>query len=96
MEGWLRSIGLTKRIEAFRENGITFDQLGDLTEQDMRELGLTIGERKRFRQAVRQRQMQRTGDAISNATPALDAERRPLTVMFVDCGVKLSRAAGAR
>src|SRR3954468_12005830 len=83
MEEWLRSIGLLDRLPAFREHGITPSQLRELTEDDLRELGLTIGERKRF-----QRALARGGpDAETAATPAAaasQAERRPLTVMFVD------------
>ena len=37
---------------AFQAQGISFDQLIELTDDDLRELGLTIGERKRFRRAV--------------------------------------------
>ena len=85
MEEWLRSIELDKRYPAFRDHGITFDQLHDLSEEDLRELGLTIGERKRFRQAVRS--LQQPNVVSSRRTPAPEearAERRPLTVMFVD------------
>ena len=86
MEEWLRSVGLSKYTAVFRENGITFDQLGDLTEQDMLELGLTIGDRKRFKRAVRQRQTPSI-EALSTNTlthTTNHVERRPLTVMFVD------------
>jgi hypothetical protein len=48
LEEWLTSIGLADRIAAFRDNGITRDNFAELTENDLRELGLTIGERKRF------------------------------------------------
>lgn len=83
MEEWLRSIGLADRVEAFREQGITEDQLGELTEDDLRELGLTIGERRRFQRALRLR------DPIAEIAPSqaalpMQAERRPLTAMFVD------------
>ncbi len=76
MEEWLRTIGLGDRIAAFRAHGIAADQLADLTEDDLRELGLTIGERKRFRRAL---------ESASGRPPeAARAERRPLTMMFVD------------
>ena len=52
MEAWLSSIGLAERLDAFRAQGITADQLAELTDDDLRELGLTIGERKRFRRAA--------------------------------------------
>ena len=53
MEVWLRSIGLGDRVTVFRDQGITLDQVTDLTDQDLRELGLTIGDRIRFRNAVK-------------------------------------------
>ena len=52
VEEWLSSIGLGERAVAFRAHGIGLDQLGELTDDDLRELGLTIGERMRFRRAV--------------------------------------------
>ena len=52
VEAWLSSIGLAERLDAFRAQGITADQLSELTDDDLRELGLTIGERKRFRRAA--------------------------------------------
>jgi class 3 adenylate cyclase/predicted ATPase/DNA-binding transcriptional ArsR family regulator len=85
MEDWLRSIGLAERIPAFRENRITADQLRELTDDDLRELGLTIGERLRFKSALAQL------GTIAAAPPdpadrpdGTPAERRPLTIMFVD------------
>ena len=52
MEAWLSSIGLAERLDAFLAQGITADQLSELTDDDLRELGQTSGERKRFRRAA--------------------------------------------
>ena len=87
MEDWLRSIGLGERVPAFVENRITEDQLGDLTEEDLRELGLTIGERKRFLRALQARNETEAPPpepASPRVAATIQAERRPLTVMFVD------------
>jgi class 3 adenylate cyclase len=85
VEDWLNSIGLAARVAAFREQGITLDEVAELTEQDLRELGLTIGERRRFQRAVaalRPAVMQQpTGRPPAQVQ---QGERRPLTVMFVD------------
>src|SRR5215472_12990139 len=76
------------RAFAFGEHGITFDDVRDLSEEDLRELGLTIGERKRLRRAIAdlgERREQSVPPPV--AMPVLAktrAERRPLTVMFVD------------
>ena len=80
VEEWLTSIGLGARIAAFREQGISIDQLDDLTDDDLRELGLTIGERKRFRRALDGRQPEHQPQVLATTR----AERRPLTMMFVD------------
>ncbi len=90
MEEWLTSVGLGARVTAFRDQGITLDQLDDLTDEDLRELGLTIGERKRFRRALQQRQPDHQPGVIATTR----AERRPLTMMFVD--VVNSSALGER
>ena len=88
MEHWLKEIGLGDRVDVFRKQGITFDEIRDLTEGDLRELGLTIGERARFRRAVLALYLSDNSQLptqvlrpIFGATPA---ERRPMTVMFVD------------
>ncbi len=80
VEEWLTSVGLGARIAAFRDQGIAADQLDELTDEDLRELGLTIGERKRFRRALEQRQPDQQPRVIATTR----AERRPLTMMFVD------------
>ncbi len=100
VEDWLKANGLAHRIPAFAENGITRDQLAQLTEQDLRELGLTIGERKRFLNAIAASKASAptvtNPQAGSVVTPlpqhlaaepipvALQGERRPLTIVFVD------------
>ena len=88
MEEWLKTIGLSERVAAFSAHGITLDDVGDLSEEDLRELGLTIGERKRIRRAIAALPERRgRGSPPPDTTPVLArtlAERRPLTVMFVD------------
>jgi len=85
MEDWLRSIGLVDRITAFRENRITAGQLRELSDDDLRELGLTIGERLRFRAAVAKLAAKEGQENAREPQPtATQAERRPLTIMFVD------------
>lgn len=85
MEELLASIGLSERIPTFREQRISADQFADLTESDLRELGLTIGERRRFQQAFGRKT---EGEPLRQPLPARiatgQAEHRPLTVMFVD------------
>jgi class 3 adenylate cyclase/predicted ATPase len=78
VDEWLRSIGLAARIGAFRAHGVAPDQLHDLTEEELRELGLTIGERRQFRRALESVPPGERPPSVARA------ERRPITVMFVD------------
>jgi class 3 adenylate cyclase/predicted ATPase len=80
VEDWLRSIGLGHRIAAFQAESIAHAQLADLTEDDLKELGLSIGERRRFRRAV----LELASAAAPPPLPSTLTERRPLTMMFVD------------
>ena len=85
VEDWLTAIGLGHRIGAFRDNGITLDQLPELTEGDLRELGLTIGERKLLRRALAsQPALVRPIAPPTHPTSPPQAEHRPLSVMFID------------
>lgn len=88
MDEWLRSIGLEIWVDVFRRHGITTDDLPGLTEADLRELGLTIGERKRFLRAVAALHPQAPpatpAEPASPDPEATRAERRPMTMVFVD------------
>ncbi|MDQ0469493.1 ATP-binding protein [Labrys wisconsinensis] len=78
LDALLRAAGLTHRMDAFQAHGIEPAQLEMLTDADLRELELTISERMRFRESLREAQQS------GAERPAAHAERRPLTVMFVD------------
>jgi class 3 adenylate cyclase/tetratricopeptide (TPR) repeat protein len=97
VDDWLRGIGCASHIEAFRDSGVTMDLLGDLSEDDLKELGLNLGDRKRFLRAIAQMsdssapesaQEPARGTAASGRTSDSlhhsHAERRRLTVMFID------------
>ena len=88
---WLRGLGLSQYEGAFRENSIDFEVLPKLTSEDLRELGVvSVGHRRRLLAAIEE--LSRTGVATSAvAWPAgpgvaesAAAERRHLTVMFID------------
>ncbi len=49
---WLAEIGLGRYDAIFASNKIDFDVIRPLTDADLRELGLTLGDRKRLLQAV--------------------------------------------
>ena len=68
---WLVKIGLTEYTGLFVENELDLETLKDLTDADLRELGLPFGPRKRLLNALKQ-----------EAEP--DSERRQLTVLYCD------------
>ncbi len=49
---WLEKLGLGKYTEAFLENDIEVEVLSKLTEQDLKDLSLTIGHRRTLRDAI--------------------------------------------
>jgi class 3 adenylate cyclase/predicted ATPase len=88
---WLRGLGLEQYEQAFRENDIDAGLLTTLTADDLRELGVaSLGHRKLLLAAI----AALTGPADPQPSPAPagpapasmmpQAERRQLTVMFVD------------
>lgn len=72
---WLDSVGLGKYRDRFRQAEIGVDVLPMLTEQDLRELDVPLGDRKRFMAAIA---------AVQPAQEADDSERRQVTVLFCD------------
>jgi predicted ATPase/class 3 adenylate cyclase len=81
VETWLAAAGLQRLNAAFRAQEIEYEHLTELTEPELRELGLTIGERKRFHRAL---QVEAATMPPPRVEPVTLAERRPLTLMFVD------------
>jgi class 3 adenylate cyclase len=96
---WLAEQGLGHYAEAFAENGIAGDVLCDLTDPDLRELGLKLGDRKRLLKAIAALAAG-SADARTDTTepdegPAVprEPERRQLTVLFVDLVASTELAA---
>ncbi|WP_418160155.1 SAM domain-containing protein [Benzoatithermus flavus] len=50
---WLRRLGLERYAQAFRDAEITPEALPELTDADLRELGLPLGPRKVVLKAIR-------------------------------------------
>ena len=70
MEAWLQSLGLGHHVQKFAAQDVGLDQRGDLSDADLRELGLTIGERIRFRRAIAQSGVATSGVATSGGVIA--------------------------
>jgi class 3 adenylate cyclase/tetratricopeptide (TPR) repeat protein len=86
IEPWLRKLGLGQYAQAFAENDIDFAVLGELTDADLRELGVSsLGHRKRLLAAIAEREAA-SPSAVHSAGPVA-GERRQVTVLFADlCG----------
>lgn len=89
---WLENLGLGKYQQVFSENDIDLDVLAHLTDQDLKDLGLSLGHRRKLIASIESSISSHANDAQvgehpTNATslaPRSEAERRQLTVMFVD------------
>jgi len=83
---WLASIGLGEYAQCFAENGIDLSVVPDLTEQDLKDLGVLLGHRRKVLRAIADMK----GSVVPTPLPApkpvprTDAERRQLTIMFCD------------
>ena len=49
---WLSDLGLDKYAQVFADNDIGMDVISDLTDVDLRELGISLGDRKRIVRAI--------------------------------------------
>ncbi len=90
IELWLKSIGLEKYAEVFARHDVDLDVAPNLSEQDLEQLGLSLGHRRKFIAAAARL---RPGDGQTTDLPArADAsgseaariERRQVTVIFSD------------
>jgi class 3 adenylate cyclase/tetratricopeptide (TPR) repeat protein len=82
---WLEGIGLGQYAEVFARNDIDIGILPELSEDDLKELGLSLGHRRKLLKAIAilsERPEPLRSTVPRRARP--DAERRQLTLMFVD------------
>jgi class 3 adenylate cyclase len=83
---WLASIGLGEYAQRFAENAIDLSVVRDLTDQDLKDLGVLLGHRRKMLRAIAELEGEVPVSAQTGAKPAArdSAERRQLTVMFCD------------
>ena len=85
---WLGSLGLSKYAQRFAENDIDVTVLRHLTDQDLKEIGVSLGHRRKILASI----AELSGVALAAPQPTAQpepkpqdgAERRQLTVMFTD------------
>ena len=82
---WLRRHNLEQYADAFEANDIGIDILPELSERDLEQLGLSLGNRRRLLKAVAGRAAEAASpQQESPAQAAAEAERRQVTVLFCD------------
>ena len=88
IDEWLEGLGLGRYAEVFADNEIDLDALPHINEEDLKEMGVALGARRKLLAAIAE-----LGDSDGAATTderpdersaGAEAERRQLTVMFVD------------
>jgi class 3 adenylate cyclase len=84
---WLKTLGMSEYAERFAESDIDTSVLRDLTDQDLKELGVSLGHRRKMLRAI----AELVGVPPTQPQPALTepkltetAERRQVTVIFSD------------
>ncbi|MBY8976464.1 AAA family ATPase [Rhodobacteraceae bacterium NNCM2] len=82
LEEWLEKHGLGELSRVLVAQDVEFDLLTELTNDDMRELGLTIGQRKKLQKAIRS--ISAGTPASAQRAPMSSAEKRQVTILFCD------------
>ncbi|WP_245643747.1 AAA family ATPase [Paraburkholderia oxyphila] len=80
----MASLGLSEYVQLFAENGIDKSVLRDLTDQDLKDLGVLLGHRRKMLRAIAQLGESAVAPTMATHLAREDADRRQLTVMFCD------------
>ena len=96
---WLEALGMSEYAQCFAENHVDFSVLPDLTDQDLKELGVVLGDRRKLLRAIAELGKtsvagSATPTALTVGSPDIAAsrpirtesggERRHITVLFCD------------
>jgi class 3 adenylate cyclase len=82
---WLKKLGLSEYAQLFAENHIDFSVLPELTDQDLKDLGIVLGDRRKLLRAIADLSGIEKIQSKPTETQSQDsAERRQVSVMFVD------------
>lgn len=89
---WLKKLGMSEYVELFAENHIDFSVLPELTDQDLKDLGIVLGDRRKMLRAIAdlsgiEKIQSKPTEAVTTpvAPQSQDsAERRQVSVMFAD------------
>jgi class 3 adenylate cyclase len=87
LRDWLRGNNFEQYADTFEANDIDLDILPELSERDLEQLGMSLGNRRRLLKAIATRRTDvatlKPSDAEAPTAPA-EAERRQVTVLFCD------------
>ena len=87
---WLDGLGLGQYAQAFADNAIDLETLPHLSDDDLTELGLPLGHRRKLQAAigalVADEELSRpmSSPDQDHVPQSTEAERRQLTVLFCD------------
>ena len=86
VDHWLEGLGLGRYADLFAEHEIDLEVLPDLSEHDLEKLGVPLGHRKKLARAITILVERGRRPELSDKAPSrpAEAERRHLTIMFVD------------
>src|ERR1700678_3120018 len=84
LRDWLRSNGFEQYADAFEANDIDLDILPELSERDLEQLGVSLGNRRRLLKAIAERGAGTAQPKPADESGSADAERRQVTVLFAD------------
>ena len=86
---WLASLGLGEYAQCFAENAIDLSVVPDLTEQDLKDLGVFLGHRRKMLRAIAGMKGAVAAElepGPAKPVPRADAERRQLTIPVLRSG----------
>ena len=83
---WFEKLGLSEYAQRFADNAIDLSVICDLTEQDLKDLGVLMGHRRKILRAIAELDGVAPASIETATEPTLrdEAERRRLTVMICD------------
>ena len=84
---WLKTLGMSEYAQRFAENEIDVSVLPHLTDEDLKDIGVPLGHRRKMLAAINQgaASIQPVAEATSIERKTQEApERRQITVLFAD------------
>ena len=84
ISAWLQELGLERHARTFHDHALDAEVLPELTDADLRQLGIPLGARKKLLKAIGALKASAEPAPARPAAGKSPAERRQLTVLFCD------------